>query len=77
MSERRRLLLVASVLVAVHLAALGAGFLSPYSPITQNRTLPYAPPTRLHLVDVAVTRGLTYVPVYVLGFAEAPLFAST
>ena len=26
-------------------------------------------------VDVAVTRGLTYVPVYVLGFAEAPLFA--
>jgi lathosterol oxidase len=31
--------------------------------------------SRLHLVDVAVTRGLTYVPVYVLGFAEAPLFA--
>ena len=31
--------------------------------------------SRLHLVDVAVTRGLTYVPLYVLGFAEAPLFA--
>jgi len=31
--------------------------------------------SRLHLVDVAVTRGLTYVPIYVLGFAEAPLFA--
>ncbi len=31
--------------------------------------------SRLHLVDVAVTRGLTYVPVYILGFAEAPLFA--
>jgi sterol desaturase/sphingolipid hydroxylase (fatty acid hydroxylase superfamily) len=31
--------------------------------------------SRLHLVDVAVTRGLTYVPVYVLGFAEAPLYA--
>lgn len=30
--------------------------------------------SRLHLVDVAVTRGLTYVPIYVLGFAEAPLF---
>jgi len=29
--------------------------------------------SRLHLVDVAVTRGLTYVPIYVLGFAEAPL----
>ena len=31
--------------------------------------------SRLHLVDIAVTRGLSYVPVYVLGFAEAPLFA--
>jgi lathosterol oxidase len=31
--------------------------------------------SRLHLVDVAITRGLTYVPVYVLGFSEGPLFA--
>jgi lathosterol oxidase len=31
--------------------------------------------SRLHLVDVAVTRGLTYVPIYLLGFAEPPLFA--
>jgi lathosterol oxidase len=26
-------------------------------------------------VDVAVTRGLSYIPIYLLGFAEAPLFA--
>lgn len=31
--------------------------------------------SRLHLVDIAVTRGLTYVPIYVLGFAEGPLLA--
>jgi lathosterol oxidase len=31
--------------------------------------------SRLHLVDIAVTRGLTYVPIYVLGFADGPLFA--
>jgi sterol desaturase/sphingolipid hydroxylase (fatty acid hydroxylase superfamily) len=31
--------------------------------------------SRLHLVDVAVTRGLTYVPIYLLGFAEPPLYA--
>jgi lathosterol oxidase len=31
--------------------------------------------SRLHLVDVAVTRGLTYVPIYVLGFSEASLVA--
>jgi lathosterol oxidase len=30
--------------------------------------------SRLHLVDVAVTRGITYVPIYILGFAETPLF---
>jgi peptide/nickel transport system permease protein len=40
-----------AVLAAVHLAALGAGFLAPYPPAQQNRTLPYAPPTRLHFVD--------------------------
>jgi sterol desaturase/sphingolipid hydroxylase (fatty acid hydroxylase superfamily) len=31
--------------------------------------------SRLHLVDVAVTRGLTYVPIYLFGFSEAALFA--
>ncbi len=30
--------------------------------------------SRLHLVDVAVTRGLTYIPIYILGFSEAALF---
>lgn len=31
--------------------------------------------SRLHLIDVAVTRGISYIPIYILGFAEAPLFA--
>lgn len=31
--------------------------------------------SRLHLVDIAVTRGLTYVPIYLLGFDDGPLFA--
>ena len=29
--------------------------------------------SRLHLVDVVVTRGLTYVPIFVLGFSNAAL----
>jgi sterol desaturase/sphingolipid hydroxylase (fatty acid hydroxylase superfamily) len=29
--------------------------------------------SRLHLIDVIVTRGLTYVPIFVLGFSEAAL----
>lgn len=31
--------------------------------------------SRLHLVDIAVTRGISYIPIYLLGFAEAPIFA--
>jgi sterol desaturase/sphingolipid hydroxylase (fatty acid hydroxylase superfamily) len=31
--------------------------------------------SRLHLVDIAITRGLTYVPIYVLGFDDGPLMA--
>jgi sterol desaturase/sphingolipid hydroxylase (fatty acid hydroxylase superfamily) len=29
--------------------------------------------SRLHLVDVALTRGLTYIPIFVLGFSDAAL----
>jgi lathosterol oxidase len=31
--------------------------------------------SRLHIVDIAVTRGLTYVPIYLAGFSEGPLMA--
>ena len=31
--------------------------------------------SRLHLADIAVTRALSYLPIYLLGFAEGPLFA--
>jgi peptide/nickel transport system permease protein len=51
MSRQSSVALAVSALAAIHLAALGAGFLAPYGPTEQNRSLPYAPPTRLHLVD--------------------------
>jgi lathosterol oxidase len=31
--------------------------------------------SRLHLVDVVVTRGLTFVPLFLLGFDTGPLYA--
>jgi sterol desaturase/sphingolipid hydroxylase (fatty acid hydroxylase superfamily) len=31
--------------------------------------------SRIHFVDIAVTRGISYIPIYLLGFAEAPFFA--
>jgi peptide/nickel transport system permease protein len=56
------------VLALVHAAALGAGFLAPYSPTEQNRTLPYAPPTRLHFVDAA---GRLHLRPFVYALDEA------
>lgn len=31
--------------------------------------------SRLHLVDAVLTRGLAYVPIYVLGFSQSAIFA--
>jgi peptide/nickel transport system permease protein len=51
MSRRGAGVAALALLAAVHLAALGAGFLAPYPPTEQNRLMPYAPPTRLRFVD--------------------------
>jgi sterol desaturase/sphingolipid hydroxylase (fatty acid hydroxylase superfamily) len=40
-----------------------------------EETMDWLAGSRLHLVDVAVTRGLTYIPIYILGFGAAPLYA--
>jgi len=48
---RRKLRWSIAGLVVLHLAVLLAGLLAPYSYSTQNRDLPYAPPTRLHWRD--------------------------
>lgn len=41
------------MLGAIHVAVLFAGFFAPYGFATQNRELPFAPPTRIHFVDAA------------------------
>ena len=51
--DRKRKIRVAIVfLCSLHFAVLFAGFFAPYSPTDQNRELPFAPPTRLHWIDV-------------------------
>ncbi len=52
-STRGRLWPAAVVLVTVYALAIGADFVAPYDYFAQNRSLPFAPPTRLHLVDPA------------------------
>jgi peptide/nickel transport system permease protein len=51
MSGNPRITLVLSLLVALHLPVVFAGFFAPYPFAEQNRELPFAPPSRLHLVD--------------------------
>jgi peptide/nickel transport system permease protein len=48
---RNKTALLIALLVGLHLLLLFAGFVAPYDPTTQNRELPYAPPTRLHFSD--------------------------
>jgi lathosterol oxidase len=40
-----------------------------------SRTMDWLAGSRLHLADVVVTRGLSFVPLYVLGFAPAAVYA--
>jgi len=40
-----------------------------------SRSMDWLAGSRLHLVDVVVTRGLTFVPLHVLGFATPAVYA--
>lgn len=48
---RTRTPILVVLLAGLHLVLLFAGFFAPYDPTTQNRELPYAPPTRVHFKD--------------------------
>jgi peptide/nickel transport system permease protein len=50
---RAKTVTLIAALVLLHLILLFAGFFAPYDPTSQNRELPYAPPTRLHFRDSA------------------------
>lgn len=69
MTRRHGLHVAAGFLGAVHVAVLLAGFLGPYDPAKQNRTLPFAPPTRLHVVDA---EGRLHLRPFVYAVAERP-----
>jgi peptide/nickel transport system permease protein len=48
---KRKVIAAIVFLLALHLVILFAGFVAPYEPATQNRDVPYAPPSRLHFID--------------------------
>ena len=55
------------VLVVVYLSTIFAGFFAPHDPALQDRDLPYAPPTRLHVVD---SSGRLHLRPFVYGLAH-------
>ena len=52
MRSRKKIVAALILLLSVHVAILLAGFVAPYDPAAQNRDFPFAPPTRIHFVDV-------------------------
>jgi peptide/nickel transport system permease protein len=58
MTRRRKLAKWLVVLVALHVVIACAGFFAPYDPEAQDREHPYAPPSKLHLLD---TQGRVHI----------------
>jgi peptide/nickel transport system permease protein len=66
-TPRRQLLLPLMCLGIVHVAVLLAGFVAPYNYAAQDRTLPFAPPSRIHFID---TGGRFHLRPFVYQRAE-------
>jgi peptide/nickel transport system permease protein len=73
---RKRIAILIAVFAGLHLILLCAGFVAPYDPATQNRELPYAPPTRLHFKGALGfhLRPFVYASVRVLEGDQAGSF---
>ena len=69
MRNKKNIVAALILLVSVHIAILLAGFVAPYDPAAQNRDFPFAPPTRIHFVDV---QGNTHIQPFVYVWAVRP-----
>ena len=65
--RNKKLWLSATPLALIHILVFGASFFAPYDPAEQHRDIPFAPPTRLHVVD---SRGSLHLWPYVCGWAN-------
>ena len=59
----------AAVLGVLYICVLGASFLAPYDPLTQDREFSFAPPTRIRFTDAG---GDTHLRPFVYGLARRP-----
>jgi peptide/nickel transport system permease protein len=69
MTSQHKIVAAVVLLVSVHLAILFAGFVAPADPAAQNRQFPFAPPSRLHVVDV---RGHLHLRPFIYQWTTRP-----
>lgn len=69
MKRRYKLWLTLAVLAVFHGAVLFAGFFAPYNFAMQDRVLPYAPPSHIHVVD---HQGKFHIRPFVYGLKDDP-----
>lgn len=67
MKRRYKLWLTLIVLASLHAAILFAGFFAPYNFATQDRALPYAPPSRIHFFD---RQGKLHLRPFIYGLKD-------
>jgi peptide/nickel transport system permease protein len=67
--SKRKIWAAITFLVFLHSVVMFAGFVAPYDPTSQNRDLPFVPPTGLHFVDA---RGDLHVRPFVYRWTARP-----
>jgi peptide/nickel transport system permease protein len=73
MKLRRKFWVPLAFLGIVHAVMIGAGFFAPYHYSSQNRSYPFAPPTRVHFIDAL---GRWHWRPFVYGIAQQQEFAN-
>ena len=67
MIKKKQIWFSVAPLALIHVVVLGAGFFAPYDPAEQHRDVPFAPPMRMHFVNV---QGKFHLRPYVCPLAN-------
>src|SRR6266853_251203 len=69
MTSKKKFWAAVTFLVLLHAVIVFAGFVAPYDPTSQNRNLPFVPPTRPHFID---TQGRFHLRPFICQWISRP-----
>jgi peptide/nickel transport system permease protein len=69
MTSKRRIFVALMFLALLHVPIFLAGFIAPQDPTTQNRDIPFVPPTRIRFVDA---RGQIHLHPFIYQWVALP-----